>query len=90
MFSLRRLSVLLFILQVVAAVNLWAQSSEVSGRIVDASQAAVSGAKVTLTRVETGDTRIENSSAEGYYTFPLLLPGTYDLKVQKDGFRPKV
>jgi outer membrane receptor protein involved in Fe transport len=86
MFGLRRLSVLLFILQAVAAVHLWAQSSEVSGRIVDSSQGAVSGAKVTLTRVETGDARIENSSAEGYYTFPLLLPGTYDLKVQKDGF----
>jgi hypothetical protein len=86
MFGLRRLSVLLFILQAVAVVHLWAQSSEVSGRIVDSSQAAVSGAKVTLKRVETGDTRNETSSAEGYFTFPLLLPGTYDLKVQKDGF----
>jgi hypothetical protein len=69
MFGLRRLSVLLFILQVVVAADLWAQSSEVSGRIVDASRGTVSGAKVTLTRVETGDTRSENSSAEGYYTF---------------------
>src|SRR6202161_2724810 len=86
MFSLRRLSVFLFILPAVATVSLWAQSSEVSGRIVDSSQAAVSGAKVTLTRIETGDTRTEASSAEGYYTFPLLLPGTYDLKVQRDGF----
>jgi hypothetical protein len=63
-----------------------AQDSQVSGQIRDASQAAVPGAKVMLTRVETGDHREGTSGNEGYYSFPLLVPGHYDLKVEKAGF----
>ena len=63
-----------------------AQTSQVSGQVVDASKAVVSGALLTLTRIETGDTRQEHSTNEGYYSFPLLLPGHYDLKIEKDGY----
>ncbi len=71
-----------------AAVSLtaFAQTSQVSGQVVDASHSVVSGADLTLTRVETGDTRQQHSTSEGYYSFPLLLPGHYDLKVEKDGY----
>jgi hypothetical protein len=86
--GLRRLTILLPFLGV--SVSLWGQSSEVSGRIVDASNGAVPNAAVTLTRVETGDTRSVLSSAEGYYVFPLLLPGGYNLRVQKEGFESAV
>ncbi len=68
------------------AAFLQAQDSQVSGQIRDASQAAIAGAKVTLTRVETGDHREQVSGNEGYYSFPLLVPGHYDLKVEKAGF----
>src|SRR5258708_5467300 len=67
--------------------SLHAQTSKVSGRIQDASKAAVSGANVTLTRTETGDHRQALSSQEGYYSFPLLLPGSYEVRVEKDGFQ---
>jgi hypothetical protein len=87
--QVRRVTMLLALLAV-ASLCLWGQNSEVSGRIVDSQNGAVPVAKATLTRVETGDTRSVVSSAEGYYTFPLLLPGTYDLKVQKDGFETQV
>ena len=63
-----------------------AQSTQVSGQIVDTSQAVIAGARVTLTRVESGDQRENVSGSEGYYSFPLLLPGHYQLKVEKDGF----
>ena len=53
---------------------------------MDASKAVVPGALLTLTRIETGDTRQEHSTNEGYYSFPLLLPGHYDLKIEKDGY----
>jgi len=69
------------------ATTLEAQSSQVSGQIRDGSQAVVADAKVTLTRVETGDTRDVTSGDQGYYSFPLLLPGHYDLKVEKTGFQ---
>jgi len=64
----------------------FAQTSQVSGQVVDASHAAVAGVTLTLTRVETGDTRQEHSTNEGYYSFPLLLPGHYDLKVEKTDY----
>jgi hypothetical protein len=64
----------------------FAQTSQVSGQVVDESHAVVSGADLTLTRTETGDTRKEHSTAEGYYSFPLLLAGHYDLKIEKPGY----
>lgn len=64
-----------------------AQNSSVSGRITDDSNAAVSAANVQLTRTDTGDRRQTLTSEEGYFTFPLLVPGTYELKVEKTGFK---
>jgi hypothetical protein len=69
-----------------AAVRVNAQSSQVSGQVLDTSGSAVSGAGLTLTRLETGDIRKETSNSEGYYAFPLLLPGHYSLKVERDGY----
>jgi hypothetical protein len=69
-----------------SSATVFAQTSQVSGQVVDASHAVVAGAGLTLTRVETGDTRQQHSTNEGYYSFPLLLPGHYDLKVDKDGY----
>jgi hypothetical protein len=64
----------------------FAQTSQVSGQVLDTSKAVVPNAQLTLTRVESGDTRQQHSTNEGYYSFPLLLPGHYDLKVKKDGY----
>jgi len=72
---------------IAASATLYAQNSEVSGRILDASKGAVSGAQVTLVRTGTGDRREAVSSAEGYYTFPLLVPGVYEIDVNKQGFQ---
>ena len=65
---------------------LLAQTSQVSGQIRDTSQAAIAGANVLLIRTETGDHREIVSTSDGYYSFPLLLPGHYELKVEKEGF----
>lgn len=72
------------------AVGLQAQDSQVSGQIHDISKAAVSGAKATLTRTETGDHRESFSTDQGYYSFPTVLPGHYELKVEKEGFQSQV
>jgi outer membrane receptor protein involved in Fe transport len=66
---------------------LYAQDSQITGRISDPSQAAVAFAQATLVRTDTGDRREATSSSEGYYTFPLLPPGIYDLTIKKDGFQ---
>ncbi len=78
------------ILLAVTGIATYAQDSQVSGQIRDASKAAVSGAQVTLTRTETGDHREAVSTDEGYYSFPTLLPGHYDLKVAKEGFQSQI
>ena len=63
-----------------------AQSSQISGQVVDQQSAALSGAKLTISRVETGERRQAISSSQGYYSFPLLPPGQYDLVTERDGF----
>lgn len=64
-----------------------AQDSQVSGQILDSTRSAVPLAQVTLTRTDTGEQRETFSNHEGYYIFPLLFSGPYDLEVEKRGFK---
>src|SRR5271166_2739463 len=84
--KLGRFLITLVVLTASRAAVLHAQNSQVSGQVRDTSEAAIAGATVSLTRTETGDHRESVSTGEGYYSFPLLLPGHYDLKVNKEGF----
>jgi len=68
----------------------WAQTASVTGRITDSSGAVIPGAKITLVATGTGARATIESNAEGYYTVPSLAPGTYNLAVEKQGFRPVV
>ena len=76
----------LFVAATLSTCALFAQTSSVSGRVLDASKAAIAGAQVTLIRVDTGDRREAVSSNEGYYDFPLLIPGIYSVTAEKAGF----
>lgn len=60
---------------------------EIGGTVSDASQAAVAAAKVTLVNKSTGQTRATETSGAGNYRFPFLTPGTYQVTVEKEGFR---
>ena len=76
-----------FALILAATPRVQAQSSQISGQVVDQQSAALPGAKLTLNRVDTGEQREAVSSSEGYYSFPLLPPGHYDLVAGRDGFQ---
>jgi hypothetical protein len=65
-----------------------AQTSQLTGRITDASSAVVAGASVTAANTETGISRKTASNDEGYYTVASLPPGNYRITVQMDGFKP--
>src|SRR3954465_458759 len=72
--------------------TLWGQGSaessvrgNLAGVVVDNSGAVVPGAKVTLSG-PTG-TRAVNSNGQGQFLFPLLTPGYYSFKVEKQGFK---
>jgi hypothetical protein len=72
---------------IILAARLFAQTAEISGRILDASKASISGAKVTLTRADTGFQRATLSTAEKYYRFPMLEPGNYEITQKHIGIQ---
>src|SRR5580658_6746861 len=64
------------------------RTTELSGRVTDASQAVIANATVTVTNVDTSIERTTASNELGYYSVPLLPPGNYQITVKHDGFRP--
>ncbi|MDX1978950.1 MAG: TonB-dependent receptor [Bryobacteraceae bacterium] len=71
----------------IAAVALYAQNAQITGRVTDPTGAVVPGADVTVTNVDTGDKRTAASNEQGYYTVLFLIPGNYQVQMQKQGFR---
>ena len=57
------------------------------GLITDAQNAAVPGAKVTITEDATGLSYEVISGQDGQYIRPLLKPGTYTVTAEAAGFR---
>lgn len=74
------------LLMVPHALRAQAVNGTVVGTVTDASGAVVPDAKVTLTNTGTSTSRQGKTDANGYYTFPNMAPGTYAVKVQKEGF----
>jgi hypothetical protein len=58
---------------------------QISGVVVDPTGAIVQGASVTITGPTGSATRTSNE--QGEFTFPALIPGFYDAKVTKEGFK---
>ena len=63
---------------------------ELTGRVSDPSGAAVAGATLTLSNVNTNAERATNSTDSGDYAFPSLPPGTYKLKTEHPGFKTSI
>jgi hypothetical protein len=62
-------------------------NASLSGTVTDASNAAIPGAKLSLTNEATGFQATFVSDAAGEYSFRNLTPGTYDLVVSMTGFK---
>jgi hypothetical protein len=83
-----------------ALVVLWVSASPVraqsaataalSGTVVDASEAAVPGASLTLTAVATGARFTAATDASGRFRVASLPPAQYELGVARGGFTPLV
>jgi hypothetical protein len=66
----------------------WAQvTATISGRVEDASGAAVGGATVTVKSVETGATRTVATDETGNYRALALPLGQQEVRAEKPGFR---
>jgi hypothetical protein len=64
------------------------ERGNITGSVRDASGAVVPAAKVTVTNAATNVVITAASNAEGDYTVPSLQPGTYSVRIEKEGFRP--
>jgi hypothetical protein len=67
-----------------------ANTGEVRGLVLDASGAAVDGAKVTISNVDTGASIASTTNASGIYDAPSVPPGQYTITFSKTGFRELV
>ena len=62
--------------------------ASVAGVVTDETGARVQDATVTMTHVLNGHAVKVRSGREGEYRAVALLPGDYDIRVARDGFRP--
>src|SRR6185369_1524954 len=60
---------------------------EVTGQVADPAGASITGANVTITNVNTNASRAAVTNEAGVYSFPALPPGTYNVRVEKSGFK---
>jgi hypothetical protein len=62
-------------------------TASISGTVTDPSGAAVVGANVTATNVETAVAVTQTTNSQGFYSFQSLPLGTYTIDVGKGGFK---
>ena len=65
-------------------------TAAITGRIEDASGAAIKGSAVTVTNLETGAARAVTSNDSGVYRAPSLPVGPYQVKAEKTGFKTEL
>jgi hypothetical protein len=63
-------------------------TATLSGSVVDQNGAVIPGAIVTLENTANGLNRKATTNSEGNFTFPLLAPGTFTVRVENQGFAP--
>jgi hypothetical protein len=59
----------------------------VDGTVKDPSSALLTGIKVTMKNLDTGQSRDATTNDTGYYFFPLVQPGRYEMAAEKAGFK---
>ena len=82
----------LLLLAIMLVPNLYAQTwnSHLEGMVLDPSGAAIPAATLELRNAATGQVRQAHTDVNGFYSFPFLPVGSYDLEVAKRGFNSKV
>ncbi len=62
----------------------------IAGTVLDPAGRVVAGARVSITGQDTGTSYSTLSSSTGYYIFPSVHTGRYDLSVAAAGFKTEV
>jgi hypothetical protein len=66
----------------------WLHAETISGTIQDPSGAVVAGARIEITGGDLAQPVVLSSDGLGKFVSPDLKPGTYSLRVVRDGFEP--
>ncbi|MEO0078783.1 MAG: TonB-dependent receptor, partial [candidate division WOR-3 bacterium] len=78
---------LLMALVLPASLSAQETRGRITGRVVDATKATVPGATVTATDVARGTTVSVTTNEQGLFQINYLLPGTYKVEVELQGFK---
>src|SRR5215216_1356811 len=88
---LRRFVLHILVVTLIAACAITAtaqtSTSRITGRVVDAKQASIAGASVTITNEATNVSQTQTTTEAGVYAFEALPVGDYSLTVEQNGFK---
>src|SRR5260370_41628970 len=84
--SALQLGVGLVLLDVASAVWAAINRGSIRGTVTDPQGAVMPQVAVTITNTDTGVQTIGQSNGAGFYLFPELVPGNYDVHVEAKGF----
>jgi hypothetical protein len=77
-----------FIVCLLGAALAWAGiTGSISGVVTDQNGGVIAGAKVTAIETQTGVRTEITTDSQGFYNFPALPVGKYDVEVQSSGFK---
>ena len=80
-------TVMLAVLACAGAAGAQTLTGQLSGTVVDSSDAVLPGATVTLVNELSGDQRTTVTNEAGNFVFAAVQPGTYTVKVELSGFQ---
>jgi hypothetical protein len=78
------------LLLVTSAAHAQFERGQISGVVKDATGAVLPGVTVTATNLQTRAPRSVVTDGTGFYTFPNLQPGRYELTAELEGFKKHV
>jgi hypothetical protein len=85
-FSIPGLSAVLLLAVFASLASAQGGRAELAGTVLDQGKAVLPGVTVTATHEGTGQERQAVTTAEGKFIIPTLLPGTYTIKAELQGF----
>ena len=83
-------SAILMLVLVAPAAHAQFERGQISGVVKDATGAVLPGVTVTATNLQTRVPRSVVTDGTGFYTFPNLQPGRYELTAELEGFKKHV
>jgi hypothetical protein len=84
------LSLAMLVLMAASAIAQSRNSGEIRGTVLDSTGAVIPEAQITIRNVLTGVVNTFTSDKSGVYDAESLIPGTYTVTFERDGFKKKL